>query len=381
MMALVERALRVAQVVRPASGGIRRHVTTLLMGLPETGVLQTLFAPEEFSPDRPGVAVSRVALAIHPRIDPVADLAAMHRLARALRCRFDLAHAHGVRAAWIAGPAARRAGVPFVATLHNLLPPLGAAQRLLLRYALRDARVIAVSDAVAESAHALRLAPGRLKVLPNGIDLAPYASPFDADTARAAFGLGAGGPLVVAVGRLAREKGFDTLIRAMGAVQARLPDARLVLAGSGPEEEALRGLASSLRTPSGCPAVIFTGFVPDVVPILRIGDVVAVPSRQEGQGIVALEAMAASRPVVASRVGGLRESVLHDESGLLTAPDDPVALGSALTRLLERPALAARMGAVGRQRVERDYTQELMLSRLTALYWQTAHRRDEKRIA
>src|SRR5205085_7244813 len=98
-------------------------------------------------------------------------------------------------------------------------------------------------------------------------------------------------------------------------------------------------------------AVRFVGFRTDLDACLAAADVAVLPSLQEGLGVAALEAMAAARPVVASRVGGLGEAVVHGETGLLVPPADPGALAAALARLIGDPALRVRLGAAGRARV------------------------------
>jgi len=110
------------------------------------------------------------------------------------------------------------------------------------------------------------------------------------------------------------------------------------------------------------------GFRRDVAACLAAADVVALPSLQEGLGVAALEAMAAGRPVVASRVGGLAEAVVHEETGLLVPPGDPTALATALARLARDPGLRARLGAAGRARVLAHYTAARMAEGTLACY-------------
>jgi len=105
-----------------------------------------------------------------------------------------------------------------------------------------------------------------------------------------------------------------------------------------------------------------------VAACLAAADVVALPSRQEGLGVAALEAMAAGRPVVASRVGGLAEAIVPEETGLLVPPGDPMALATALARLARDPGLRARLGAAGRERVLGRYTAARMAEGTLACY-------------
>src|SRR5207302_8146537 len=104
------------------------------------------------------------------------------------------------------------------------------------------------------------------------------------------------------------------------------------------------------------PGVALAGALEDVRPLLHAADVIAVPSRAEGQGIVALEAMAARKPVVAASVGGLPESILDGETGLLVPPNDPPALAAALQAMASSPIMRSQMGARARERVVERFT-------------------------
>ncbi|MER7518509.1 glycosyltransferase [Streptomyces sp. NPDC126499] len=171
----------------------------------------------------------------------------------------------------------------------------------------------------------------------------------DADASRPG-GSGAGpgetapGPLVVCVGRLCRQKGQDVLLAAWPAVVARVPGARLVLVGDGPEAERLRAAAPA--------SVRFTGAVADPAPWYRAADVVVLPSRWEGMALAPLEAMACGRPVVVADVDGARESLPpgHEEP-CLVPPEDPTALAAALGRLLGGPDLRHSLGRQAREHV------------------------------
>ncbi|HLJ53659.1 MAG TPA: glycosyltransferase family 4 protein [Chthonomonadaceae bacterium] len=425
--------IRVAQVVRPAAGGIRRHVGLLLAHLDRSKIEAALFAPANFSLDPPAAGVPRVPLDIAPALSPLRDIRAILRLRSLLHGRFDLVHAHGVRGAIVGVAAARLARIPSVFTAHNLLPSSGAATLSALRALVRGAQVVAVSQAVADSLAPLHIPADRVHVTPNGIDLAGFDGPAitgeerrrvlrclasaassgagpaakrapnhwrqpdrgaapgaseessagrDVGASAAAVGTGHGAPdsvcseadstggtepfVIAAVGRLSPEKGFDILVGAFASWQAAEPGTaasrRLVIAGAGPEADRLAAMAR------GVPGVSLPGAIADVAPLLRAADVVAVPSRSEGHGLVALEAMAARRAVVAAASGGLVETVIEGETGLLVPTGDVEALRAALMRLAASPELRSGMGARGRARVERDYSAAAMAKRIAAIY-------------
>lgn len=180
---------------------------------------------------------------------------------------------------------------------------------------------------------------GAMKVVPNGVDVESRV-PRTAGPARRVLGL-AEAPTVVCVGRLARQKGQDVLLRAWPAIVAEVPEARLVLVGDGPDRAALEAVA-----PRG---VLFTGSRQDVDEFFAAADVVVLPSRWEGSSLVALEAMAAGRPVVASAVDGVREAL--GDTGHVVEPDDVAGLSRAISYLLTDRPVAVGAGLAARQRV------------------------------
>lgn len=178
-----------------------------------------------------------------------------------------------------------------------------------------------------------------MEVVPNGVDVAARV-PGPPGPARRHLGL-TEAPTVVCVGRLARQKGQDLLLQAWPAVRARVPDARLLLVGDGPDRGALESVAP--------PGVVFVGSSEEVDHYFAAADVVVLPSRWEGSALVALEAMAAGRPVVASAVDGVREAL--GDTGIVVRPGDVGDLSVAIASLLSDPDAAVAAGLAARQRV------------------------------
>lgn len=178
-----------------------------------------------------------------------------------------------------------------------------------------------------------------MEVVPNGVDV-ESRSPRAPGPARRALDL-PDVPTVVCVGRLARQKGQDLLLACWPEVLARVPGARLVLVGDGPDRAALEAAAP--------PGVRFTGTRSDVDEFLAAADVVALPSRWESTPLVALEAMAAGRPAVAFEVDGVRAA--FGDTGVVLAQDDVSGLARALGDLLADPAAARAAGRAARERV------------------------------
>ncbi len=291
-----------------------------------------------------------------------AETARLRRIVRAVAP--DLVHLHSAKAG-LAGRLALRGRRPTVFQPHawSFEAVGGALRRATVgweRFAVRwtDA-IVCVSEAERLRATELGIA-GRHVVVPNGVDLGSYppADEEERRASRAALGIG-DEPLAVVVGRLSRQKGQDVLLGAWLDVVARVPDARLVLVGDGPERERLEALAPA--------SARFAGQVPDAAAWLAAADVVVVPSRWEGAPLVLLEAMARARSVVATDVAGAREC-LSGGGGEVVAVGDAAALARAISeRLLDRD-MAAREGAAGRARVERDYDVRAASAAMSAVY-------------
>jgi glycosyltransferase involved in cell wall biosynthesis len=159
--------------------------------------------------------------------------------------------------------------------------------------------------------------------------------------------------IVVFVGRLVREKGVEVLIDAMPHVLRRCPEAKLVVAGAGARDH----LEARARSRGVDRKVLFTGFLPeeDLSRLYGVADVAVFPSLYEPFGIVALEAMAAGAPVVSSDIGGLREVVTHEETGVHTWANNPESLAWGICRVLSDQTLARQLRRRGRREVQERY--------------------------
>jgi len=337
-------------------GGGEVQVLALLRALQAAGHRQRLAAPADGPLARAAAAggVDVVPLRIANHLDLGAGLR-LRRLARDA----DVVHFHTARAHAMA-PLCRGVGARLVVTRRmDYVPRGGPYVRWLY------GRAVDVVIAISESVRAALLAAGvpaeRIRVVASGIDPDVCMAPPAAGAAlRAQWGVPSDAVLVAVVGVLERRKGQQVLLEALATLPASV---RVVLCGAGSAEAALRAAAA----PHG-DRVVFAGFRRDVAACLAAADVVALPSLAEGLGVAALEAMAASRPVVASRVGGLAEVVVDGESGLLVPPGDAAALAAALARLAADPTLRARLAAAGRVRVLARYTAARMAEGTLACY-------------
>ena len=230
-------------------------------------------------------------------------------------------------------------------------------------------RFHAISGHVAElMAARLRVPRERIEVVPRGRDPAALGARSTArrEAARAALGLGAGTPLLLAAARHEHQKGLDVLLAAFLAVAEGAPGARLAVAGrDGNQTPRLR--AAVERSGRGN-SIRLLGPRSDVAELLCAADVFVVPSRWEGFGSVLLEAMALEAPIVASDLPAVREVVGDDSAALLVPPDRPDALAAAVTAALADPAGAARRAGRARERFLARYTIDRVADGMAGFY-------------
>jgi glycosyltransferase involved in cell wall biosynthesis len=353
------RLLHVAKVA--GISGSENHLLLLLPDLRARGHDVRLVMLHEGEPgaeelavrlEREGVPVERLRMRL--ALDPLA----FARLARSIRGhRPDVVHTHLVHADFHGLPAGRFARVPLlVSTKHGFNPfrsghAFAAADRAVARLADVHvaisrglARYLAESEGFDESA---------FEIVHYGIVAGP---PPPAPPAE---------PRLAIVGRLIPIKAHVVLLEALVRVREQVPGVTLEVAGDGPLDADLRAAVSRLGLGD---AVSFLGRVAPAAPVFERAAVVVVPSRGEGFGMVALEAMERGRAVVASDVGGLPEIVEAGVTGIVVPPDDPEALAAALVELARDPVRAAALGAAGRKRALAAFSQTRCTDRVEELY-------------
>lgn len=302
------------------------------------------------------------------------SLAAINRAYRYIRRgRFDLVHTHLLRADLYAGLAARLAGTKSVVSTVYAIGQFRRWKRRrldgLLDQLIRlwPTHVLAVSQAVkVDCVGRLRWPESRVSVIHTGIEPNGFGpDPMARRRIRAEWGLNDATPLIVTLARLNYEKGLPTLIDAAGLLNRRHPSAVTVIVGDGPIADELRGLIAAAGV-SDC--VRLAGFRHDVSDVLAAADVFCLPSYMEGLPNALLEASAAGVPVVATRVGGIPELVLADQTGLLVAPRRADQLAEAIGRLLSDRQLAGRLADAARRRIETEFSVETAADKYQALY-------------
>lgn len=271
-----------------------------------------------------------------------------------------MAHIHGFGPSGVFFHVGARSApaTPLLFTLTNELRAYAAGRESLTRV-LRSADWVTTKTAKS-LAQARRLAPEitpRSSIIHNGIDIpATLPKPLPVSS-----------PRLLCIGRLAVQKGFDVVLKALASIACRFPRVRLVLAGDGPERPRLERQVAELGLGS---RVEFLGWVsPDAVPaLLNTATMVLMPSRWEGLPSVVLQASIMARPIVATPVGGLSEVVAHQQTALLVPPDNPARLAEAIEFLLGHPEVAAQMGQAARQRVQEVFTWERCVDAYDNLY-------------
>ncbi|HEX8907290.1 MAG TPA: glycosyltransferase family 4 protein [Longimicrobiaceae bacterium] len=334
-------------------GGVHRVTETLARGLQARGHHVAVFG-------RPGSMLEERMRPIAP-FEPVLRGVDLHppslwRAGRALRRhRADVVVALMKKDVRLTAVAARAMGIPVVIRHANDQPlPGGARGRLLYGAAMHVTNAEATKRTILASAP--WLAPERVEVIHNGIDPAPFesAAPVPLDLPQGAVRLGY-------VGAFEPRKGLRVLAEAWRKVAETAPDAHLLLAGKGQEEEVLREMLD------GAPRVHWLGYRKDVPNVMAALDVLVLPSFVEGAPNVVQEAMAAGIAVVATAVSGTPELVRDREEGLLVPARDAEALAAAMTEIALDPALRRRVAAAGHARVRAEFTLDRMLDRYEEL--------------
>ena len=256
-------------------------------------------------------------------------------------------------------------------------PPRGLkrAVKLVMRRSIPGMladTVIGVSDYVARRKVEVDLVPkNRVRRVWNSLVI-PDRDPGAAGRLRREFGLGDSVQVVACVGRASPPKGIEYLLRAFDRLaEKELGDAVLVYLGDGPDLERLETIRTGLRHPD---RILFGGYRADARELIEGADVCVVPSVwHEAFGLSALEPMARGVPVVATRVGGIPEVVVDNETGLLVPPADEAALADAIASLLQDPAKRRRMGENGRARASKHFAIEDQIQTLARLFTTRAH--------
>jgi glycosyltransferase involved in cell wall biosynthesis len=236
------------------------------------------------------------------------------------------------------------------------------------RWSLRAAhRSVTVCEPFADLLVARGVRRERIQIVPNAMAAVPLVAKEDVSALRDRLALPPAARVILTVGRLSSEKGHADLLTALRLLLRDHPklSIKLILVGDGIERPSLERTAAA---PDLASSVIFAGHTSNVWPYYSLADVFALPSHSEGSPNALLEAMAAGVPIVACKVGGVPETVEDGSSALLVPPGEPAAMASALARVLEDPALAARLVSNASERLERRFSPQSRYQALLEVY-------------
>jgi glycosyltransferase involved in cell wall biosynthesis len=330
-----------------------------------------------------GIQMHAVRMSVLKRFRSLADVIQQTRgfwpLVKQLRRlidreRIDLVHVNSAQVP-AATLAARGMGIPGVVHVRFLVEKPRLYRSVIAR--LTDGfadRIVCISNAVARMFLENGVAPERLAIIPNGIDPGLFSAS-SGEVLRTSLGLRRETPLIGTVGRLHPVKGIEHLLDAMPSILRTVPGAHCVVVGEAEHagfDDYAAGLRERVRLHRLEARVHFTGFLADIAEVMRALDCfvlpAASPASPEPFGRVVVEAMAASRPVVATQAGGPAEIVVHGETGLLVPPAEPEALATAISKLLCDSDLSRRFGEAGRERMEEKYSLARHVAEMTKLF-------------
>jgi glycosyltransferase involved in cell wall biosynthesis len=366
---LVGGRIRVVELLATGTnGGAQEHLYSLVTRIDQSRYDVSIVSLS------PGSAVRKLERAGFPVlvIDEPDDAIAVGALAAYLsEIRADVLHNHMFRAETIGTRAAIALGEigqrrPYVvSTVHSSRVRSEADRQHLRDLTPHMDQLIAVSRAIEHKLVDEERVHAPVRLIYNGVDLSRYDHQEPCCTLPEEYGMEPGSKLVGVVARLEPEKGHPTLLEAWPQVLKNVPDAYLLIVGEGSRRDALEAMARELRIAH---RVVFTGRRDDVPAVTAALDVAVLPSYREAQGLSILEAMALSRPVVASNVGGIPEMITDGLTGLLVPPHDADALAGAISRLLVDHPYADTIGRAGHDMVHDRFCIELMVGAVQTIY-------------
>jgi len=363
------RRVRVVEVLATGmNGGAQEHLYSLLTRIDASRYDVSVVALSNGSAVR---KLQRAGIPVTVIDEPDAAIAVGVLATHLADVRADVVHAHMHRAETVATRAAIALGAaghrrPYVvSTVHSSRIRSGEDRDELRMLTAEMDQLIAVSRSIETKLHDEGRTSAPIRLIYNGVDLQRYDHQEPCCTLRDEYGMEPGSQIVGVVARLEPEKGHPTLIEAWPAVLRRVPDAYLLIVGEGSRREALEAQAREAKVAH---RVVFTGRRDDVPAVTAALDVAVLPSYREAQGLTILEAMALSRPVVASKVGGIPEMIEDGVTGLLVPPHDADALAVAITRLLTDHSYADTLARGGHDLVHDRFCIELMVSAVEAIY-------------
>ena len=343
--------------------GSQRSTTFLCQGLTARGHDVQLTCRG----DDPTVAVARAAqvrvVEMWPRTAGSFRVIAL-LMRQAIRQKSDLLVAHDLRSSRLVALAGRALRKPTVATLRGLYP--------LKNYERCD-HIIAVSEGVRQYALEAGIAPDRVSMVHNGVDIERFTPPSNRDTIKKAAGLDADSVVIGLIGRMSHEKGHHWFLEAVAPLAREFPAARFLFVGDGLMRAELEAKVAQLGLSA---QTRFVGYQSDILPWMSAMDILVLPSvSAEGFARVLIEAGALGIPAIASPVGGNAEAIESGQTGFIVPVNDVDALRDAVRELLGDSEKRRRLGSAARQRVSANFTVNGMVEKTERIYLEVIRRR------
>ena len=352
----------------------------LLLGLPKfdnkryehivCSLMDRMQMKEQFQES--GIEVHSLAL------DKKTDIAVALRLRSLLKeLRPDILHTYLLHGNVIGRIIGRLVGTPIIIGSERTIGQAKVFGRLLTKLTNPLTDVVEVNSFLGAKAIAkdLGVPKRKIEVVQSGLDLDNYPAKSKRIKVRSSLGLSHEQHLILIIGRLRHVKGVDQGLIGFEKILNKHASAHLAIAGEGEQLVSLQSLVKELGISKN---VTFLGARNDLPALLSASDSVLIPSRNEGFPRVAIEAMAAGKPVVATTAGGIPEAIIDGETGILVPPNDVNAMAIALSSLIENKTLRNHLGQVGEQRARQNYSIEKYVTRLDNLY-QTLLKTHEKK--
>ena len=344
-----DNRVSVLEIIGTATrGGMENYIINFLKHLPTDRFRITCICPCEslFTKALREVGVEAVY------ITPLADDPGWRSIQTAMEAarlhEVDVLHAHMPKSHVLAGIAGSLLKRPVVATVHGMHL---SAHELGVALAAQSHLITNCQETYIQ-ALALGVPAERVNVFHNGVDTELYTPGRSGRKFREALNMPAGTPLVGFVGRLEYDKGPDLFLRAAGHIHETAPDVHFAVVGDGSMLKRLNQLSKQFRLERHLHFVDWSTETAEIYPAF---DIMAHTSRNDGTSLVLLEAMACGRPVVAMAVGGVREMVENEHTGMLVEANDWERMGHQVIQLLDQPNLLKSMGAAARTRVEEHF--------------------------
>lgn len=344
-------------------GGQERRIVAEMAGMAERGHEIILFT-------RPQCRIAKEVEGMNIRVEflpmkRAIDFSSILPLARYIRENgVQVVNTHSGKDSWIGGLAAWKAGTAVLVRTRHLDLPLKRAWHNFIHY-LPDA-VISCGASVRETlVERCGFPADEVVSIPTGVDFSRFQPARPKEEVRRALGIPREAFVVLMVGIIRGVKRHEVGLRAFAQLAAERDDALLVLAGDGPMRSNMEKLARTLGLED---RILFLGHREDIPDVMAMGDALMLTSRSEGVPQAVTQALGLGLPVAATRVGGVPELIIHEETGVLVEAEDVNGMGAALARFASDAESAAALGARGRAHVLAHFSLPVMLDKTEALY-------------